>query len=63
VRVEAERDNVIVLSMTPQECSALIAAARLALDVMEDDERAPAAARRLLRRTLDSYDAAIGRPA
>ena len=41
MKVERTRANVFTLTATSQELSALIAAARLALEVMESDPRAP----------------------
>jgi hypothetical protein len=61
VRVKQERGNVWTLTMTGQECSALIAGARMALDALQRDERAPDDAVALLERTLADYDAALRR--
>jgi hypothetical protein len=61
MRVARIRENVFDVTATSQELSALIAAARLALEAMLDDPRAPAEAVRLLERVLADYDAAISR--
>jgi len=61
VKLERARENVFTVQATSQELSALIAAARMALDAMRDDLRAPAEAVRLLERVLADYDAAIQR--
>ena len=62
MRVERERENVFRVTATSQELSALAAAARMALDAMRDDPRAPAEAVRILERVLADYDAVIRRP-
>jgi hypothetical protein len=61
MKIEHPRENVFTVTATSQELSALIAAARMALDVMLDDPNAPDAAVRLLERVLADYDAAIQR--
>ncbi|HLG09355.1 MAG TPA: hypothetical protein VI409_11865 [Gaiellaceae bacterium] len=61
MKLERARENVFTVQATSQELSALIAAARMALDAMRDDLRAPAEAVRLLERVLADYDAAIQR--
>ena len=61
VKVERARANVFTLTATSQELSALIAAARLALEVMESDPRAPREALELLGRVVRDYDAALAR--
>jgi hypothetical protein len=61
VRVERTRENIFTVTATSQELSALVAAARMALDAMLDDPHAPAQAIRLLERVLADYDAAIRR--
>ena len=59
VRIERSRANVFTVTATSQELSALVAAARMALDAMLDDPHAPAEAIRLLERVLGDYDATI----
>jgi hypothetical protein len=61
VKVERTRENIFTVTATSQELSALVAAARMALDAMLDDPHAPAGAIRLLERVLADYDAAIPR--
>ena len=61
MKIEHPRENVFTVTATSQELSALIAAARMALDAMLDDPNAPEAAVRLLERVLADYDAAIQR--
>lgn len=61
VKVEQIRENAFAVTATSQELSALIAAARMALDAMLDDPHAPPEAIRLLERVLADYDAAIER--
>ena len=61
MKVERARANVFTLTATSQELSALIAAARLALEVMESDPRAPREAFELLARVVRDYDAALAR--
>jgi hypothetical protein len=61
VKVTRARANVFTLTATSQELSALIAAARLALEVMEADPRAPRDALELLRGVVRDYDSALAR--
>ena len=61
MKVERTRDNVFAVTATSQELSALVAAARMAVDAMRDDPRAPADAIALLDRVLADYDAALAR--
>jgi hypothetical protein len=61
VKIERVRENVFTVTATSQELSALVAAARMALDAMLDDPNAPAEAVRLLERVLADYDAALHR--
>jgi ABC-type nitrate/sulfonate/bicarbonate transport system substrate-binding protein len=61
VRVEQLRPNVFTLTATGQELSALVAAARMALDAMRADPSAPAEAIAILERLLGDYDAALAR--
>jgi hypothetical protein len=61
VRLEQVRPNVFTLTLASQELSALVAAGRMALDVMEHDPNAPPEARELLARVLRDYDTARGR--
>jgi hypothetical protein len=61
VKLEQTRDNVFQLTMTAQELSALVGAARMALEAMEQDERAPRELVDLLRRIIREYDSALAR--
>jgi hypothetical protein len=61
VKVEQTRPNVFTLTATSQELSALIAAARMALDMMRGDPQAPPEPIQALDRILRDYDAALGR--
>ena len=56
--MERTRENVFTVTATGQELSALIAGARLALDVMRASPDAPANATELLGRVLDDFDRA-----
>jgi hypothetical protein len=58
VRVERARENVFEVSATGQELSALVAGARLALDVMRASPEPPADAIALLERVLGDFDRA-----
>jgi hypothetical protein len=59
MKVEQVRPNVFALTATSQEISALVAAARMAAELMEQDPRAPAEALELVRGVLRDWDAAI----
>jgi hypothetical protein len=61
VKVEQTRANVFTLTATSQELSALVAAARMALDMMRGDPQAPPEPIQALERILSDYDAALGR--
>lgn len=61
MKIERERESVFRLTVTSAELSALVAAARMALDFMLDDPHAPREAVELLRRVLADYDAVIAR--
>jgi hypothetical protein len=52
---------VFTLKATSQELSALVAAARMALDLMRSDPGAPAETLGLLTRVLRDYDRALVR--
>jgi hypothetical protein len=58
VKLEQLRPNIFVVTLASPELSALVAAGRMALDMMEDDPNAPPEARELLTRVLRDYDAA-----
>jgi hypothetical protein len=59
VRIERSRENVFTLTATSQELSALIAAARMALDALRSaPEPPPAEALETLERVLRDYDLA-----
>jgi hypothetical protein len=61
MKVEQTRANVFTLTATSQELSALVAAARMALDMMRGDPQAPAEPIQALERILRDYDTALGR--
>ena len=52
MKLEQIRPNVFTLTLASQELSVLVAAGRMALDVMEHDPNAPPEARHLLTRVL-----------
>jgi hypothetical protein len=59
MRIERSRENVFMLTATSQELSALIAAARMALDALRSaPEPPPAEALETLERVLHDYDLA-----
>jgi hypothetical protein len=59
MRVERTRDNVFTVEATSQELSALIAGARMSLDVMKSrPELAPSDAIEMLERVLEDFDRA-----
>jgi hypothetical protein len=61
MKVTRERENVFGLTLTGQELSALVAGARMALDIMEGDPHAPSDAVELLRSVVADYDKALAR--
>ncbi len=61
MKLEQTRPNVFTLTAAPQELSALVGGARMALEAMERDPGAPPELVSLLRRILDEYDAALAR--
>jgi hypothetical protein len=61
MKVTRARENVFALTLTGQELSALVAGARMALDIMERDPRAPREAVELLRGVVGDYDEALVR--
>jgi hypothetical protein len=61
VRVARSRENVFEVTATGQELSALVAGARLALDVMRAAPEPPADAIELLERVLADFDRARDR--
>jgi len=61
MKVEQIRPNVFTLTGTSQEISALVAAARMAAELMEQDPRAPADALQLVRGVLRDWDAGLDR--
>jgi len=64
MRVERTRDNVFTVTATSQELSALIAAARMSLDIMRSaPDQAPREAVDLLERVLKEFDEARDGPA
>jgi hypothetical protein len=57
MRVERPRENVFTVVATGQELSALVAGARMSLELMRSaPERAPREAVELLERVLDDFD-------
>jgi hypothetical protein len=61
LKLDQIRSNVFTLRATSQELSALVAAARVALDLMRSDPGAPAETLELLTRVLRDYDHALVR--
>jgi type VI protein secretion system component VasF len=59
MRIEQSRDNVFTVTATGQELSALVAAARMALEAMRSaPEPPPAEALQILERVLRDFDQA-----
>lgn len=61
MRVDRRRDNVFEVTATSQELSALVAGARLALDMMRAAPETFAGAIELLERVLEDFDRARDR--
>jgi hypothetical protein len=61
MRVAQVRDGTYSLTATRQEIGALVAAARMALNLLETDPNAPKEALPLLRGVLADWDAALAR--
>lgn len=61
MRVVAATGNVVTATATRQELSLLVAAARMALDVVTVDPAAPRAAQDRLASVLRDYDASVAR--
>ena len=61
MRIEETRPNVLTLTATRQEISTLVAAARLACDILRQDPHAPADAAEAVAALLRDYDAALAR--
>jgi hypothetical protein len=62
MRVERARENVFIVTATGQELSALVAAARMSLDVMQAaPDQPPREAVELLEGVLRDFDAARAR--
>jgi hypothetical protein len=62
VRIERSRENVFTVTATSQELSALVAAARMALEAMHAaPEPPPPEAMELLERVLRDFDSARAR--
>jgi hypothetical protein len=61
MKVTRARENVFELTLKGQELSALVAGARMALDIMERDPHAPQEAIELLRGVIGDYDKALAR--
>jgi hypothetical protein len=61
VRVERSRENVFTVTATSQELTALVAAARMALEAMRAaPEPRPREATEILERALGEFDGARG---
>lgn len=56
--VERKRENVLVVTATGQELAALVAGARMALEAMRHDPRAPGEAIEVLEHVLADFDRA-----
>lgn len=54
-------DSAFTLTVAPAELSALIAALRLAAEILQQDEQTPAGAIEQLRGLLSDYERAIAR--
>ena len=62
MRIERTRENVFTVTATGQELSALIAGARMSLDVMRSHpDAAPSEAMEQLERVLADFDSASSR--
>lgn len=61
MRIAAADRDVVVLTASRHELTTIVAAARMALQVIEADLDAPTEARVQLTRALCDYDAAIAR--
>jgi hypothetical protein len=60
MKVEAPRPGVFRTTMTTHELSALVAAARMSLSLMESDQSdSTERARQTLRTVLEDFDAAL----
>lgn len=63
MKVERARENVFTVTATSQELSALVAGARMSLEVMRTAPDQPREAIELLERVLDDFDQARARMA
>jgi hypothetical protein len=63
MKVERTRDNVFTVTATSQELSALVAGARMSLEVMRAAPEQPREAIELLERVLEDFDQARARMA
>jgi hypothetical protein len=63
MRVERTRENVFTVTATSQELSALVAGARMSLEVMHAAPDQPREAMQLLERVLNDFDEARARMA
>ena len=61
MRIAAADRSVIAITATRHEITTIVAAARMALEIINADVNAPAGARTQLGRALRQYDAAIAR--
>lgn len=59
MRIETVRENVVRVTAARQELSALVAGARMALRLLQEDPDAPEGARIGLARVIADYDAAL----
>lgn len=62
MKVVPLRENSYTVTATRHELGALVAAARMAVDVMRADPDAPQEAVTFLEGVLADWDAAVGRP-
>jgi hypothetical protein len=62
MRIVAADRNLITITATRHEITTIVAAARMALELINADIDAPADARAQLARALRQYDTAIARP-
>ena len=61
MRLDQVRPNVFTVTGTSQELSALVAGARMALDVMRQAPAGPPPGAEVLERVLEDFDAARAR--
>jgi hypothetical protein len=62
MRIERSRENVFTVTATSQELAALVAGARMALEIMRaDPDRSPPDAARQLEAVIADFERAAGR--